>query len=84
MRNLTHKGITWHDDPAPSEKDLLLLQKKYNFHELDIEDCLSEHERPKVEEYDDYLFLVFHIPYFNSRSKRILKKKSTFLLGRIF
>lgn len=84
MRNLTHKGITWHDDPEPSEKDLLALQKKYNFHELDIEDCLSEHERPKVEEYDEYLFLVFHIPYFNQRTKRILKEEVNVFVGQNF
>jgi len=84
MRSLTYKGITWHDDPDPSEKDLLTLQKKYDFHELDIEDCLSEHERPKVEEYDNYLFLVFHIPYVNPRSGRILKEEVNIFLGQDF
>lgn len=84
MRSLTHNGITWHDDPHPSEKILLDLQEKYNFHELDIEDCLSEHERPKVEEYDDYLFLVFHIPYLSTKTRRILKEEVNIFLGQDF
>lgn len=83
MRTLTFKGITWHDDPDPSEKDLQFLQHKYGFHDLDIEDCLSEHERPKVEEYDSYLFLVFHIPYM-TRSGRILKEEVNVFLGQDF
>lgn len=84
MRSLTYKGITWHDDPSPTEKELLRLQKKYEFHELDIEDCLSEHERPKVEEYAEYLFLVFHIPYLSPRTKRILKEEVNVFVGPDF
>lgn len=83
MRSLTFQGLTWHDDPNPSEKDLLKLQQQYGFHELDIEDCLSEHERPKVEEYDDYLFLVFHIPYRN-KSGRVAKEEINIFLGQDF
>ena len=84
MRSLTYKDITWHDDPNPSEETLLEIQKQYGFHDLDIEDCLSEHERPKVEEYDDYLFLVFHIPYIAGRSGRIVKEEVNIFLGQNF
>ena len=84
MRVLTHKGVTWHDDPAPSEQVLLELQEKYGFHELDIEDCLSEHERPKVEEYDSYLFLVFHIPYRARKTGRTIKEEVNIFMGADF
>lgn len=84
MRSLSYKGITWNDDPDPTNKDLLSLQRKYGFHELDIEDCLSEHERPKVEEYEEYLFLVFHIPYFSRASGRILKEEVNIFIGQEF
>lgn len=84
MRALTYRDITWHDDSNPSEKDLLVLQKQYGFHELDIEDCLSLHERPKVEEYDDYLFLVFHIPYLHKQTGRIFKEEVNIFVGANF
>lgn len=84
MRSQTHKGITWHDSPKRTEADLRSLEKKYQFHELDIADCLSEHERPKVEEYDDYLFLVFHIPYISRQTKRILKEEVNVFVGQSF
>ena len=84
MRSLTYRDITWHDDSNPSEKDLLDLQQQYGFHELDIEDCLSVHERPKVEEYDDYLFLVFHIPYLHKKTGRIFKEEVNIFLGASF
>lgn len=84
MRSLTHKNVTWHDDPAPTEQVLTELQKQYGFHELDIEDCLSEHERPKVEEYESYLFLVFHIPYRARKTGRIVKEEVNIFLGQDF
>lgn len=84
MRSLTHKNATWHDDPAPTEQVLESLQKKYGFHELDIEDCLSEHERPKVEEYETYLFLVFHIPYRARKTGRIIKEEVNIFMGQDF
>jgi len=84
MRSLTFRDITWHDDSNPSEEDLLRLQQQYGFHELDIEDCLSVHERPKVEEYDDYLFLVFHIPYLHKKTGRIFKEEVNIFLGASF
>lgn len=84
MRSISHKGITWHDDPCPTEELLSDLQKRYGFHELDIEDCVSEHERPKIEEYDDYIFIVVHIPYRTLDSSRILKEEINIFLGADF
>jgi len=84
MRSLTYKGVSWHDDPAPTQQVLAKLQKQYGFHELDIEDCLSEHERPKVEEYDTYLFLVFHIPYRARKTGRIIKEEVNIFMGQDF
>ena len=79
LRTVIYKEITWHDDPNPQEKPLRVLQEQYGFHELDIEDVLSMHERPKIEEYPDYLFLVFHVPYI--KSGRILKEEVNVFLG---
>ncbi|HLD64081.1 MAG TPA: magnesium transporter CorA family protein [Candidatus Peribacteraceae bacterium] len=84
MRSLEYQGITWHDDPKPTEDALRELKKKYNFHELDIEDCLSENERPKVEEYEDYVFLVFHIPYMSVQSGRVLKEEVNIFVGQSY
>ncbi len=84
MRSQSYKGVTWIDDPAPTEQVLAELQNRFGFHELDIEDCTSEHERPKVEEYEKYLFLVFHIPYRARKTGRIVKEEVNIFLGQDF
>ena len=44
------------DDPASPELDE--LARRFNLHELDIEDCRHRVQRAKVEEHDDYIFVV--------------------------
>lgn len=82
MSPVTFPAYAWYDFPRASEAQLLELQKTYGFHDLDIEDCLSEHERPKVEEYENYLFLVFHIPFLLKGTGRIVKEEVNIFLGR--
>lgn len=84
MESLKHNNVTWYNLLDPSQEDLNVLQEKYKFHELDIEDCLSEHERPKIDEYEDYLFLVLHIPYFDKPSRRIMKEEIHLFVGETF
>ena len=81
MQSLSHQHLSWHNLIGPTPEELNELQKRYGFHELDIEDCLSEHERPKIDEYEDYLFFVLHIPYFNEVSRRIVKEEIHIFVG---
>lgn len=52
--------IRWIDLEKQCEADLTLLAEHFKFHPLTIEDCLHFDQRPKMEEYADYLFLVTH------------------------
>jgi len=46
-------------DPAPA--DITLMQEEFGLHELAVEDALRGHQRPKLEEYGDSLFMVVQI-----------------------
>ncbi|MDN4036031.1 magnesium/cobalt transporter CorA [Massilia sp. YIM B02443] len=46
-------------DPAPA--DIMLMQEEFGLHELAVEDALRGHQRPKLEEYGDSLFVVVQI-----------------------
>ena len=45
--------------PTP-EETTTILEDVFSFHPLAIEDCLSVSRYPKIEDYEDYLFLVMH------------------------
>ncbi|PID95071.1 MAG: hypothetical protein CSA95_01300 [Bacteroidetes bacterium] len=61
--------LKWHHIYKPSEEDLQHLLDDFHFHPLDIEDCRSHYQRPKIDIYDDYYFLILHFPYFDRQNK---------------
>lgn len=53
--------MLWVDLSDPTEAEVkLVLETVFGFHPLAIEDCLSDSPFPKLEPYDDYLYLVMH------------------------
>jgi magnesium transporter len=52
--------LRWIDLDAQDEADLLALGEKFQFHPLALEDCAHFDQRPKLEEYGGYLFIVVH------------------------
>jgi len=50
----------WIDIRQQTEPDMALLGERFGFHPLALEDCIHVDQRPKLEEYDGYLFIVIH------------------------
>jgi magnesium transporter len=60
---LTHGRVAWTNIVHPTPEDLQQLGARYpQFHPLNLQDCLTELEFPKLEAHDDYLFLAVQIP----------------------
>ena len=55
-----HKHVFWLDVQCPTEQELATLAEAFQLHPLALEDASHEHQRPKVEEYEHFVFLVFH------------------------
>jgi len=70
VETLTHGRITWVNIERPTAQDMETLRLHYpHFHPLDLEDCLSRIERPKIDEYNDYLFIIMQFPVFDAASR---------------
>jgi magnesium transporter len=50
----------WIDVESPTPELLERLRGPFKLHPLAIDDCLTFDQRPKLEEYDDHLFIVIH------------------------
>ena len=55
-----HESVIWLDILDPSDQDIKLLRGEFGFHELALEDALRGAQRPKVDEYDSYYFIVIY------------------------
>ena len=53
-----HEDGFWLDIQGPGEDDFKLLEKVFGFHHLTIEDIQHQDQRPKLEEYHGYTFIV--------------------------
>ena len=52
--------FVWLDVQRPTQKDMQLLERCFSFHPLAIEDSMTTIQRPKIDRYDNYLFIVLH------------------------
>jgi len=60
---LQRESITWvHVQGQPTEAALNELRRVFNLHALALEDVLNTGQRPKVESFDDQLFIVMSLP----------------------
>jgi magnesium transporter len=77
-------GIRWIHIESPRSADRDWLEEHFDFHPLDYEDVFSRNQRPKLDQYDDYVFIVLHFPLFDKDSGRILTAELDLFLGADF
>ncbi len=65
IESVTWGDLTWTNIVSPSEKEIGYLADNYHFHPMDLEDCLSRRQRPKLDIYKDYLFFIFQFSVWN-------------------
>jgi magnesium transporter len=63
--------FVWLDIQDPQEYDIALLRDEFHFHPLAIEDATRAHERPKIDSYEGYYFLVFYAIHYDAAQSRL-------------
>ncbi len=57
---LRSRPTVWVDITGPDEEDVRVMREVFGFHPLAIEDTRNQRQRPKVETYDNHLFLILN------------------------
>ncbi len=78
---IAHGGVRWLNLERPREADREWLEREFGFHPLAIEDIASRNQRPKLDAYDDYLFIVLHFPVFDKSQDRLLTAELDLFVG---
>ncbi|MFG1680040.1 magnesium transporter CorA family protein [Nonomuraea sp. NPDC049269] len=58
-------NTVWFDLCSPTPEDLAAVGEELGLHELAVEDVLSDHQRPKVDIYQNHLFLTVYGVHFD-------------------
>jgi magnesium transporter len=76
--------LRWIHVERPRQADRDWLAAEFGFHPLDLEDVASRNQRPKLDVYDDYLFLVMHFPVYDKEQDRLLTSELDLFVGPDF
>ena len=71
----------WVDLSAPTPEEADILRRVFHFHELAVEDSLSESHHPKVESYGWFLYLILHGIDFEAAKHRFATHDTDFFVG---
>jgi magnesium transporter len=79
---LHKKGeFVWLDLQDPQEQDIALLHDEFHFHALAIEDATRHHERPKIDAYEGYYFIVFYAVNYDQAAECLLVEAINLFVG---
>jgi magnesium transporter len=71
VEQIDAEGLRWVNIERPGPLERSWLEEHFDFHALDLEDVLSLNQRPKIDVYDEYLFIVLHLPVFDRTAGRL-------------
>lgn len=69
IRDLKLWKIKWIDWISLKDNEIKEILNKYSIHELDLEACLEWNQKARIDNYDNYSFLILHFPKYNVRKK---------------
>src|ERR671914_1572503 len=78
---LQSSGLTWIHLESPDQEHASSLAERFGWHPLDVEDVLSKRQRPKIDDYPDYLFVVLHFPFYDKAVQRLNAAELDVFLG---
>lgn len=84
MKTMKGNNFVWTNIDTLTMKALTPLLDAYPFHSLDIEDCLSRTQLPKIEEYSEYLFIILHFPRFLKDKRFSVPVQASIFIGKDF
>lgn len=84
VQTITYNGITWVDLERPGQAEIEWLRATYGFHPLHLEDIVSKIQRPKIDDADDYTFIVMHFPVYSKLVRQTTASEVDIFVGANF
>ena len=78
------RKFVWTDLQNPDRSDVEKLAQKYNFNKLNIEDCMTKFELPKLDSYNDHFFVILHFPPISQKIGISKNSQLSVFLGKDF
>ena len=84
IETIQGEKFVWIDLQNPDREEVEELAKKYNFNALNIEDCMTKFELPKLDSYDDHFFVILHFPPLSQKIGISKNSQLSIFVGKYF
>ena len=78
------QNFSWVNVAKTGKKQMEFLKKKFDFLDLDLNDCLPPLQRPKLMIRENYLFMILNFPIYDKKTKMIKSAEIDFFIGKNF
>jgi len=82
VQQIKTKDLTWVNITKPGKQEIEYLKKSFNFHDLDLKDCLPPIQRPKLFEHNDYIFMILQFPVYNRKTREVTASEIDFFINQ--
>ena len=77
--------VTWINIDGIHKVEIIeKIGKQFDLHPLVSEDIVNTKQRPKMEDFGDYIFIVLKIPYYDEKENKIKVEQTSLILGANF
>jgi len=77
------KSVTWINIDGIHDAELIKkVGKNFGLHSLTLEDIMNPRQRPKVERFDDYIFIVLKMLSYEDEEENVSEEQVSLILGK--
>jgi magnesium transporter len=84
MNTISCGKLTWVYIEKPNTQDVQYLADNFTFNQLNLDDVLSRVQRPKIDAYQDHLFIVLHFPVYNKENRVTTPSEVDIFIGETY
>jgi magnesium transporter len=84
LNSISCGKLTWVYIEKPNIEDVQYLAENFKFNQLNLDDVLSRVQRPKIDAYQDHLFIVLHFPVYNKENRVTTPSEVDIFIGETY
>lgn len=81
VETVEYNGLRWVNIERPDDAEIAWLHQNFDLNPLHLEDITSRLQRPKIDDYEDYLFIVLHFPVYSKTEQTTFPSELDIVLG---
>lgn len=85
IQEIRTKNLRWINITSAKDingPEIKFLKKNYHFHQINLQDCLANGQRPKIDVYQDHLFIVLLYPLYTRKTGEIVAEEIDFFVSK--